>query len=146
MLFLHPKRLQKGSLLAFLRALVALLAVQLAIFPFLELLKKGLWLDSRAHFASKARQQRRLHASHLQVYESCMPSIVFFAFFTVSYTLFLSKLHIFVKKCSPPSLGSTISKVAAMRNHETSATQALQIIEAARFLPHLLHPDSFKKQ
>jgi hypothetical protein len=146
MLFLHPKRLQKGSRLAFLLALVALLTVQLAIFPLLELLKKGLWPDSRAHFVPKARQQRRLHASHLHFYESCMPSIVFFAFFTVSYTLFLSKLHIFCKKCSPPSVGSTISKAAAMRNHETSAIQALQIIEAARFLPHLLHPDSLRKQ
>ena len=52
--FLPPKWLQKGSLLAFLLALVALLTVQLAIFPLLELFKKGLWLDSRAHFASKA--------------------------------------------------------------------------------------------
>ena len=48
--FLPPKRLQ----LPFLLALVALLAVQIAIVPLLELLKKGLWLDSRAHFASMA--------------------------------------------------------------------------------------------
>ena len=52
--FLLPKRLQKESFLPFLLALVALLAVQLAIFPLLELFKKGLWLDSRAHFAYKA--------------------------------------------------------------------------------------------
>ena len=42
--FLPPKRLQKGSGLPFLLAFVALLAVQIAIFPLLELFKKGLWL------------------------------------------------------------------------------------------------------
>ena len=51
--FLPPKRLQKGSCLPFLLILVALLAVQIAIFPLLELLKKGLWLESNAHFAHK---------------------------------------------------------------------------------------------
>ena len=52
--FLPFKRLQKGSLLPFLLAPAALLAVQIAIFPLLELFKKGLWLECRAHFASKA--------------------------------------------------------------------------------------------
>ena len=52
--FLLPKRLQKGPVLPFLLAFVALLAVQIAIVPRLELFKKGLWLECRAHFASKA--------------------------------------------------------------------------------------------
>ena len=52
--FLPPKRLQKGSVLPFLLAFVALLAVQIAIVPLLELFQKGLWLECRAHFASKA--------------------------------------------------------------------------------------------
>ena len=52
--FLPPKRPEKGSFLPFLLALVALLAVQIAISPLLELFKKGMWPESRAHFASKA--------------------------------------------------------------------------------------------
>ena len=42
------------STVFFLLALVALLAVQIGIFPLLELFKKCLLLDSHAHLASKA--------------------------------------------------------------------------------------------
>ena len=52
--FLPPKQLQKGSRLVFLLIRVALFAVQIAIFLLLELLKKGLWPESRAHFGYRA--------------------------------------------------------------------------------------------
>ena len=45
---------KKAPVWPFLLILVALLAVHIAIFALLELLKKGLWLESRSRFASKA--------------------------------------------------------------------------------------------
>ena len=42
-------------------------------------------------------------------------------------------------------MASIILKAAEVRNHETSAFRSLRLVEAAPFLPHLLHPDFFKK-
>ena len=99
--FLHPKRLQRGSFLPFLLALVALLAVQLAIFPLPGLYKKGRWLESHAHFAYKAPSATtiaRITPASLWILYAIH---CFLCIFTVSYTLFFSNSHIFGKKTLP---------------------------------------------
>ena len=45
----------------------------------------------------------------------------------------------FVKKCSPPTVGSMILKTAHKQNHETYASWALQLGQSASFLHHLFH-------
>ena len=144
--FLHLKRLQKGSFLPFLLALVALLAVQIAIFPLLELFKKGLWLECRARFASKAPSATTtacITPANLWISYAIE---CFLCIFTALHTLVFSKLHTFDKKWLPPSLGSTISKAAAMRNHKISAFSGPPVMWISTILPHLLHPGLLQKQ
>ena len=99
---------------------VALLAVRIVIFPLLDLFKEGVSLESRAYFASSAPSATTtacIAPANLWISYAiyCLLCI-----FTASCTLVFSKLHIFCKECSPPSVGSTISKAAAMQNHEIS--------------------------
>ena len=114
---LPPKRPQEEPFLPFWLALVALLVVRIAIFPLLGPFKKRLWLESRARFASKARSAATtayIIPANLWISYAIY---CFLCIFTTAYTLVFSKLHIFYKKRSPPSVGNTSLKAAEMRNH-----------------------------
>ena len=84
---LTPKRLQNELIFSLLLALLALLLVRFAMCSLLPPLKKGLWLQSRAVFASKPRLQKRWYAYPFHFAEFRMQSVVFFLHFML-YTYF----------------------------------------------------------
>ena len=142
----RPHLAREEPLLPIWLALVALLVVRIAIFPPLGPFKKRLWLESRARFASRARSAATtayIIPANLWI---SYATYCFLCIFTAAYTLVFTKLHIFCKKRSPPSVGSTSLKAAEMRNHRKSACSGLQLLESAPFLHRLLHPGLLQKQ
>ena len=118
-------------------ALVALLLVLIAICSLRGPVEKGLCLDSRAHFASRAPSAATIACITPASLRFSYAIYDFRCIFIAVYTLFFLNLLVF---CFPPSVASIILKAAEMRNHENYASWALQLNPYAPFLHHLLHP------
>jgi hypothetical protein len=117
-------------------ALVALLLVLIAIYSLRGPFEKGLCLDSRAHFASRAPSATTIACITPASLRFSHAIYDFLCIFIAVYTLFFLNLLDFCKKCFPPSVASIILKAAEMRNHENTTFRALQLIESAPVLPY----------
>ena len=142
---LPPERPREDPFSPYWLALVALLVVRIAIFPPFGRFKKRLWLESRARFPSRSRSAATTaYIIPVNLWIS-YATYCFLCIFTAAYTLLFAKLHIFPKKRSPPSVGSTSLKAAEMRNHRKSGCSGLQLIISTPFLHRLLHPGLLQK-
>ena len=142
---LPPKRPHKESFLSFMLAPVTFLVVLIAVCSLRGPFEKGLCLDSRAHFASRAPSAATIACITPASLRFSYAVYGFRCIFIALYTFFWLKLLTFCKKRSPPSAASIVLKAAEMRNRENTAVRALRLIESAPVLPHLLHPELFNK-
>ena len=133
---LPPKRPQKKPFLSFMLALVTCLVVLIAVCSLRGPFEKGLCLDSRAHFASRAPSATTIACITPASLRFSHAIYDFLCIFIAVYTLFFLNLLDFCKKCFPPSVASIILKAAEMRNHENTTFRALQLIESAPVLPY----------
>ena len=131
-----PKRPQKDNCLLFSLLLSLFWPFRTLVFRFLSPLKFCIWPMTCALLASRAPSAKMsvciTPAILLISYTICC----FLCAFHAPSTFFYKTSSHFLKKCSPPSVGSMILKAAQKQNHETFAFGLLQLRQYAPFLPH----------